>query len=128
MKSLLYLLLAGLVVATGYLGYERFVAQNSADANTLGVAQGSPPPPARLPQLAQDGAAVPARLPEGEEPAPEPTATTPPPVAPVETPGPDYEPPVEEEEDDPEGNPDDGMTDKERECAGSDDPFSCING
>ena len=92
MKSVLYFLIAALMAGAGYLGYERFVgSSSSADENTLAQAQGVPPPPARLPTLAQAGEPPAARLPdeevtEEEEPEVEPTPTA--------TPTRSYEPDV----------------------------------
>lgn len=109
MKSILYLLIAGLLAGAGYLAYERFaVSGSSADENTLAQAQGTPPPPARLPTLPQEGE-QPTEEPEVveeiiEEPeVEESTEAPPPPPVPTPTatsyaPNPNAMPDVSEEE------------------------------
>jgi hypothetical protein len=93
MKAILYFLIAMLVAGAGYLAFERFMESSAAD-NTLAQAQGTPPPPARLPATPLQGAAP--------EPAPpqtvvtevveeQPAAEAPPP-APIATQSRSYEP------------------------------------
>ena len=66
MKSFFYVVIAGLLAIAGYMTYDRFSGP-SAEDNTLAQAQGVPPPPARLPGVANPAQPAPATSPTQPE-------------------------------------------------------------